>query len=46
MDADVVGAFALGKTNKTLVHKLGLKTPRMAKELFNIAIGHASGEAQ
>jgi hypothetical protein len=44
MGADVIGAFTWGSTDKTLVHKLGRKTPRTIKELFDIATGHASGE--
>lgn len=44
MDTDIVNTLTLGTTNKTLVHKLGQKTLRMAKELFDLATGHASGE--
>jgi hypothetical protein len=43
-DIDVISASISGTTNKTLVHKLGRKSPRTAKELFDIETSHASGE--
>ena len=43
-DADVIGAFLLGTTCESLVHKLGCKGPRTTKELLNIATSQASGE--
>ena len=43
-DADVIGAFLLGTTCESLVHKLGHKGPRTTKELLDIATSHASGE--
>jgi ethanolamine ammonia-lyase small subunit len=43
-DADVFSAFLSGTTNKTLVHKLGRKSPCTTKELLDIATSHASSE--
>lgn len=43
-DADVISAFLSGTTNRTLVHKLGQRSPRTTKELLDIATSHASGE--
>jgi hypothetical protein len=43
-DDDVIGAFLLGTTCESLVHKLGRKGPRTTKELLNIATSHTSGE--
>jgi hypothetical protein len=43
-DADIIVAFTLGTIDKTLVHKLRQKAPRTARELFDIATGHALGE--
>jgi hypothetical protein len=43
-DAHVIGAFLLGTTCESLVHKLGCKCPWTTKELLDIATSHASGE--
>ena len=43
-DADAIGAFLSGTTCKSLVHKLGRRSPRTTKELLDIATSHASGE--
>jgi hypothetical protein len=40
----MIGAFLLGTTCESLVHKLGHKCPRTTKELLDIATSHASGE--
>lgn len=45
-DTDIIDAFISGTTDETLVHKLGQKNPRTAKEFFDIATNHASGEAR
>jgi hypothetical protein len=41
---DVIGAFLTGTTCESLVHTLGLKSPRTTKELLDIATNHTSGE--
>lgn len=43
-DANVIIAFISGVTNKTLVYKIGRKSPRTIKELLGIATSHALGE--
>jgi hypothetical protein len=43
-DTNIISAFLSGTTNKTLVHKLGRKSPRTTKELFDITTSHVSGE--
>jgi hypothetical protein len=43
-DTDIISAFLFGTTNKTLVHKLGRKSPWTTKELLDITTSHASGE--
>ena len=40
----MIGAFLSETTCESLVHKLGRKGPRTAKELLDIATSHASGE--
>jgi hypothetical protein len=44
IDANVISAFLSRTNNKTLVHKLGQKSPWTTKELFDIATSHALGE--
>jgi hypothetical protein len=44
VDTDVISALISGTTSKTLVHKLGCKSPQTTKELLDIATIHASGE--
>jgi hypothetical protein len=44
MDADVIGAFISGTTNKALVHELGHYKPRMTRELLDLATSHASSD--
>lgn len=43
-DADVINVFVSGTMSKTMVHKLGRKSPRTTKELLDIATTHTSGE--
>lgn len=43
-DVDVIDAFILGTTDKTLVHKLRQNSLQTAKEPFDIAISHGSRE--
>jgi hypothetical protein len=43
-DADVINVFVSGTMSKTMVHKLGRKSPRTTKELLDITTTHASGE--
>jgi len=40
----MIGAFLSGMTCESLVHKLGCKGPRTAKELLDIATSHTLGE--
>jgi len=44
VNADVISAFLIGTSCKTLVHKLGCQKPRTTRELLDIATNHASGE--
>jgi hypothetical protein len=44
VDADVIGAFISGMTNKALVHELRHSKPQMAQELLNLTTSHASGK--
>lgn len=44
VDADVVDAFLSGTTFEPLVHELGSRCPRTARELLDIATSHASSE--
>lgn len=43
-DVDVIDAFILGTTDKTLVHKLRQNSLQTAKEPFDIAISHGLRE--
>jgi hypothetical protein len=43
-DADIISAFWSGRTCRTLVHELRQDQSSTTKELFDIAIRHASGE--
>jgi hypothetical protein len=43
-DADVINTFLSGTTNKTLVHKLGWKSPWTTNERLDITPSHASNE--
>jgi len=43
-DAEVISTFSSGTSDKALVHKIGCKNPRSAKELLDIATRHASGD--
>jgi hypothetical protein len=42
--ADVIGAFLIGTTCESVVHKLGRKSLRTTKELLDILMNHASGK--
>lgn len=44
VDADVVGAFILGTTVKSLVHKLGCQKPHTTQEVLDITRNHASSK--
>jgi len=44
MDADMIGVFISGTTNKALVHELGRSKPWMTQELLDIVTSHASAE--